>query len=363
MKKNTQAPSHVTATAAIPAIATGVAVRQIGAETEGKAGAQRLPVAALKKWEAMQYGMFIHFGMSTFVEAELPSGDDPSALYAPDRLDVDQWICVARDAGMKYAVLTTKHTAGHALWPTRLNDYHVGTSSNKTDVVDAFLKACERRGLKAGFYYCAWDNHNRFGSLTPSIAPMPLRGVAAPVDQSSAYVTQAYLDFQWAQITELMNDYGPVSEWWLDIPHILPRDYRQRLYAHISGRQPDAVIMYNHGIGDGSSLIVDRVWPTDLVAIERFLPNAATGHVKWRSIDGADYYLPGEVCDPIGTDWFCTEKDQPRSDAELLGMYLATTSRGANLLLDVGPDKHGLIPKRFQDALMRLRKNLDLLAL
>lgn len=309
--------------------------------------------------------MFIHFGMSTFVGAELPAGNEPSTRYAPDRLDVDQWICVARDAGMTYAVLTTKHVAGHSLWPSRHHDHHVGTSGNKTDVVGAFLRACERRGVRPGFYYSSWDNHNRFGSLSPNIAPLPQShtGRAPEPGQGSAYVTQQYLDFQWAQITELIEDYGPVIEWWIDIPHLLPRDYRQRLYAHIARHQPEALILYNHGIGDGSELNVDRAWPTDLMPIERFLPSAATGHVKWRRVEGAWHYIPGEVCDPIGQSWFYTEDDQPRSDAELLGMYLTATARGANLLLDVGPSRHGLIPRRYTAALQRLRRNLDRLGM
>ena len=105
---------------------------------------------ALRRWESLGYGMFIHFGMSTFVGQELPDGTQPSAVYAPTNLDVDQWISVARDAGMKYAVLTAKHVSGHCLWPSANTDYHVGTSGNKTDVVDAFIKACETRGLMAG---------------------------------------------------------------------------------------------------------------------------------------------------------------------------------------------------------------------
>ena len=322
-------------------------------------GAQRLSVPALQQWEALKFGMFIHFGMSTFLDSELPGGSEPSTAYAPDKLDVDQWVAVARDAGMKYAVLTTKHVAGHSLWPTKHNDYHVGTSGNQTDVVAAFVKACERRGVKPGFYYCAWDNHNRFGSVTPNLAPLPPGRNGPPTGRNFAYVTQAYLDFQWAQITELMENYGPITEWWLDIPMLLPRDYRNRLYAHIAGRQPETVIICNNGIGDGSEYQPDRSWPTDAITIERFLPNSMTGHVKWRNIDGQNYYLPGEVCDPIGAEWFYSEFDQPRSDAELLGMYLTTVSRGANLLLDVAPDKHGLIPDRYAGALQRLRKNLD----
>src|SRR3954454_25381 len=130
--------------------------------------AQRLSLDALRKWESLGYGMFIHFGMSTFVGKELPSGQEDSSVYAPDKLDVDQWIQVARDAGMKYAVLTAKHVAGHCLWPTKYTDYHVGNSGNKTDVVEAFVIACRSKGVLPGLYYCAWDNHNLFGSGTPT---------------------------------------------------------------------------------------------------------------------------------------------------------------------------------------------------
>ncbi len=308
--------------------------------------------------------MFIHFGLSTFSQSEMPAGTEPSTLYAPSHLDVDQWVSIARDAGMKYAVLTTKHVSGHCLWPSRHSDYHVGTSGNKTDVVAEFLKACERRGIKPGFYYCSWDNHNRFGSLSPNVAPLPVSSRnTPPIGRSSAYVTQRYLDFQWAQITELMENYGPVAEWWIDIPHLLPRDYRERLYAHIAARQPQSLILYNHGIGDGSEIVVDRVWPTDLIPIERFLPNSATGHLRWRSVDNAHHYIPGEVCDPIGAHWFHKKEDRPRSDAELLGMYLTATSRNANLLLNVGPDTRGQIPSSFATSLLKLRRNLDTLGM
>src|SRR4051794_27434984 len=96
-------------------------------------GAQRLSLDALHRWESLGFGMFIHFGMSTFDGDEFSRGDKPSRAYAPDRLDVEQWIQVARDSGISYAVLTAKHVAGHCLWPTRHNDYHVGTSGNTTD--------------------------------------------------------------------------------------------------------------------------------------------------------------------------------------------------------------------------------------
>jgi alpha-L-fucosidase len=321
-------------------------------DTAPEPGAQRLSLEQLQKWEDLKFGMFISFGMSTYDGEEFSKGDLPSTAYAPDKLDVDQWVSVARDAGMKYAVLTTKHVAGHCLWPTKLNDYHVGTSGNKTDVVEAFVKACEKRGVLPGFYYCSWDNHNRFESGTPSI-----------IAYDQAFTTRAYMDFQSAQIHELLTQYGPVGEVWIDIPSVLPRFYRHELYAQIAGLQPQAVIMMNNGFGDGSNYPVAKAWPSDLIAMERFLPNSHTGHVKWREIEGKKYYIPGEVCDPIGREWFFAEADQPRSDEELLGMYLVCISRGSNLLLDVGPDKHGLIPENYIGALKRLRKNLDLLGM
>ena len=77
-------------------------------------GEQRLSLEKLRKWESLKYGMFIHFGMSTFDECELPDGNSPSTKYAPSDLDVAQWIRVAKEAGMKYAVLTTKHVAATA---------------------------------------------------------------------------------------------------------------------------------------------------------------------------------------------------------------------------------------------------------
>jgi alpha-L-fucosidase len=314
-----------------------------------EAGAQRLSLARLQAWEALGYGMFIHFGMSTFVGRELPDGRTPVSVYNPQRLDVDQWIQVARDAGMKYAVLTAKHVSGHCLWPSRHANYTVAQSGDATDVVEAFVKACRRRGLLPGLYYCSWDNHHLSGSLTPSFSQKGER----------PYTTSLYQSFQTAQITELLTDYGPIAEMWIDIPEVLGRGYRTFLYEHISRLQPDCVIMMNSGILDQSSYNVERNWPSDLIALERRLPPAA-GHVKWREIEGRRYCLPGEVCDTLGKDWFYTESDRPRPDKELAALFQECRKRGVNLLLDVGPDKRGLITDECRDALFRLRKNAGL---
>jgi len=226
--------------------------------------------------------MFIHFGMSTFLGQELPDGRAPAATYAPDRLDVDQWVSVARDAGMKYAVLSAKHVAGHCLWPSKYTDYTVANSTDKTDVVEKFVTACEKRGVKPGLYYCSWDNHNRFGSRTPSDPNSHIfvsevdfsvlhEGLPAnKKGQTRAYTTSLYQTFQTAQITELLTRYGPIAEIWIDIPGVLGRGYRTFLYEHIASLSPETVVVTNGGIYTGDPFRVAYAWPTDVITIEKW---------------------------------------------------------------------------------------------
>ncbi|MFH1743330.1 MAG: alpha-L-fucosidase [bacterium] len=361
--------SNTTKGAVAASIAASLAQGQDAAAASAKEkpegrGDQRLSLDHLKRWESLGYGMFIHFGMSTFVENELPDGTAPPSTFAPDRLDVDQWVSVARDAGIKYIVLTAKHVAGHCLWPSKHTDYTVANSGNTTNVFERFVKACEKRGVLPGFYYCSWDNHNQFGSVTPSFAP---KGSSWDAMNSfpkgdelekplPAFTTSLYQSFQTAQVTELLTQFGPIFETWIDIPGVLGRGYRTYLYEYIATLQPETHIMMNSGIADGSTYNVAYAWPSDLIAIERRVP-PGTGHAKWRNIEGKEYYIPGEVCDPIGKNWFFVPGDEPRPDEELLEQFQTCRERGVNLLLNVPPDKHGLIPDMHIQALNRLRKN------
>lgn len=326
--------------------------------TEAEKGAQRLSLKQLKRWEAMQYGMFIHFGMSTFTGDELDNGQSDARRYAPVNPDPDQWMAVAKEAGMKYAVLTTKHVAGHCLWPSKHTDYTVAHSGNTKDVVGTFLNACRKYGIKPGFYYCSWDNHHTFGSKTPSVVKWNNLMNSFPKDPKMElpYTSSVYQSFQTAQIEELLTQYGDIAEIWVDIPGVLGRGYRTFLYQHISKLQPDCVIMMNSGISTGENYNVAYAWPSDIIAIERNLPQDG-GHKKWRAIEGKNYYMPGEVCDPIGKNWFFVEGDHPRPEEELKNQYLSVTQRGANLLLNVPPDKNGVIPDMHVKALLNLKKN------
>ena len=293
------------------------------------------------------------------------------STYNPDRLDVDQWVSVARDAGMKYMVLTAKHTSGHCLWPSKHTDYTVANSGSRVDVMEQFVNACDKRGVKPGFYYCSWDNIHRFGSRTHSDkdqgygvyvnAPdfTKLRdGMVIHPDKPeylAAYTTSLYQDFVTAQMTELLTDYGPIAEVWIDIPGVLGRSYRAFLYQHVTSLQPDTVVIANHGVNDGTSFREAYVWPCDGISLEQ-TPPPPTGHRHWRTIRGKAYYVATECCATIGQQWFYVPDDDPRPDKELAELYAACRQRRTNLLLNVPPDTHGLIQDVYIRALARMRK-------
>ncbi len=328
-------------------------------------GAQRLEISSLKKWEAFQYGLFIHYGMSTFLQEDIPDGNADLSVYSPEKIDIDHWISVARDAGMKYAILTAKHVAGHCLWPSEYTDYTIANNSNKTDVVGKFIENCRQKGIKPGLYYCSWDNYHKFGSKTPVgddwermlKTDLP---EGKPGNSHTGFTTSLYQSFQTSQIEELIKNYGPLMEIWIDIPGVLGRGYRTYLYNRIAELSPDTVIMMNTGIGDGSKFPVPYAWPSDLIAVERKEPVNMTGENKFRQIEGKKYYIPGEACDTICDNWFWQKSDKAKSDKELMNKFQICKERGLNFLLNVPPDKQGILPKEYVAALMRLKKNVNL---
>lgn len=310
---------------------------------------QRLTKEKLKQFEDWKYGMFIHFGMSTFTEEEYDKGEASPLVYNPENVDIQQWIHTAREVGMKYAVLTAKHVAGHCLWPSACTDYSVKNSGNTKDVVGAFIEECKKNNIVPCLYYCSWDNHTKLGSQMPFDLE----------DGQKAFTTDEYQQYMSEQIRELLTWYGELGMIWIDISFLLGRNYRTRLYKEITAIQPGIFVMMNHGIGDSVNYDTRIAWPSDLIPVESSLPTSFGGYQKVRKIEGKEYYIPGEVCDTIGHSWFYREKDTLRSDMELLGMYLVAIERGANFLLDVPPDKSGEIPAEYIASLMRLRKNLE----
>ncbi|MFH0944463.1 MAG: alpha-L-fucosidase, partial [Planctomycetota bacterium] len=307
----------------------------------------------LADWEALRYGMFIHFGMSTFTGHEFGGIPAESSTFHPAALDVDQWIRVARDAGMKYAVLTTKHCYGHALWPTQESDYSVATGPVGADVVRQFVDACRKYEVRPGFYYLlGWDK-------------MSQQRMDAP----------EYEQFCRRQVTELLTGYGPILEMWFDIPWDMgPETGRVLgdLYALVKELQPDCLVLLNQGFDDGTEVRemnptyrgepaegdAVRLWPKDLINGEVTLPPPG-GHDPWKKVKGRTYYIPMETCETLARHWFYSDADALKTVPTLYGLYRSCLDRRANLLLDAAPDRTGRLPEGTVRRLLDLRRVID----
>lgn len=314
-------------------------------------GDQRLPIELLKKWSQKKLGLFFHFGVSTFDGEEMSKGTLDLSEFSPEKLDIRQWISAAKAAGAKYAILTAKHVSGFCLWPSHFTEYNCMNSPIKKDIVGEFCSLCRQADIEPCLYYCSWDNHHLFGSMTPSMTSW-----------NNAFVTQQYFEFEKNQILELLNLYSPLMEIWIDIPHVLGRSYRTILYNTIAKEAPSTVIIFNHGISmlDGSTFNVAKAWPTDIITIERNLPKSENGYEPWREFEHKHYYMPGEVVDTLTNYWFYDPNEKARNINEILGMYLVATNRGCNFVLNVAPNKDGLISTAQISLLEQLRKKIEL---
>lgn len=324
---------------------------------------QRLSESALQSWQDLKYGMFIHYGMSTFLGEELPDGNAPLETYAPTKLDVPQWIKVAKDAGMNYAVLTAKHVAGHCLWPSKYTDYDVSNNKDTTDVVGEFVKECREQGIAPGIYYCAWDNHHTFGSLMPGKSENYMGALVTPTEAEPAdgapFTTHLYQNFMTAQIDELLEKYSPLVQFWIDIPIILGDGYREFIYNHIAEKYPDMLVIMNHGKKkEGNKLVFleHKAWPTDVLTLERFSPEESYNPI-W-NIYGKDRYFPAESNMPIGNEWFWEDDDVVKPMDDLVAKFQSCLDNRVNFLLNVPPDRSGQIPEKWIKPLMELKSKM-----
>jgi alpha-L-fucosidase len=229
----------------------------------------------------------------------------------------------------------------------------VQASPVKRDIVGEFVAACRKHDIKPGFYYLlGWDGHHQ-----PHMTP------------------DEYETFCKGQLTELLTNYGPIQQVFLDIPFDTGPDMAgvlQRLYDHIKILQPDCLVLPNQAFSDGALVASERptwmhkdcgkspvpIWPRDLIDGERTLPPPG-GHDPRIQFAGKSYYLPMEVCDTLGEAWFWQPEDSPRTVRVLYRLYTACLDRHANLLLDVGPDRTGRIAEASVKRLVELRAAID----
>ncbi|MFW5761526.1 MAG: alpha-L-fucosidase [Cyclobacteriaceae bacterium] len=311
------------------------------------------PTAAQQAWMDMKFGMFVHFGINTYYDKEWSDGDLDPVKFNPTQLDTDQWCRTAKDAGMKYIVLVTKHHDGFCLWPSKYTDYSVKSTPYKGNVVAEVVNSAEKYGLKVGFYYSLWDRHEKSHDENPGV-----------------YVT----DFMKGQLEELLNNYGNVVELWFDgfwkkqqhgwtKKGDLPQEVRQQkfidawrmegayrwqmdhLYQYIKSLQPDCLVMNN----STTSYPGVPLHPVDIRSGEKYTEVAEDQKI-WNWL-GKDIYLPLQIETTMSAkgkerfksgSWFWHDwDDSVRSKEEILNYLRVAEKMGANLLLNVGPNDKG----------------------
>lgn len=314
------------------------------------------PNAAQEAQIERRYGMFIHFGINTFHDTEWSDGSLPASSYAPERIDAEQWICAAKQAGMKYVILITKHHDGFCLWDSKYTDYDVASSQNPTDVVEAVARACKKHGVGLGLYYSLWD-----------------RKVNADVDSIASDV--AYNDYMLSQINELVEKVSPITpivEFWFDGGWEKP-SYRwpvTDIYQTIKTRQPDCQIGINWTIGspnnpDEHYIVPEkqrngfpiRYFPSDFRLGDPFLP--ADNDPKLFVHDGKTYYMPWESTVCISDRWFYNTTDHNyKSLDELEKLFRRATANDNILILNCPPGRDGRLRQTDIDLLKQLRDRL-----
>ncbi len=278
--------------------------------------------AALRRWQEMRFGMFIHWGPVSLTGREIGwSRGSPTpiaeydALYArfnPTRFNADQWVAVAKAAGMKYIVLTTKHHDGFCLWDTRQTDHNIMRSPFARDVVKELAAACRRQGLAFGTYYsvCDW-HHPDFPRTSP--------GGQVRRDKSDIAAYRRYLR---AQVTELIQSYGPLLTVWFDVPQEFDRAEGSENVRVCRALQPD--ILVNNRAGGGCG---DYATPE-------------------QHVGGFDIQRPWETCMTICRQWSWKPDDKMKTLPQCLQTLVRTAAGDGNLLFNVGPMPTGEIESR-----------------
>lgn len=294
-------------------------------------------------WE---FGVFFHFGIRTFNEGHIDWDMKPMGVstFNPTELDCDEWLKTISEAGAKYAILVCKHHDGFANWPSAYTEYSVKNTpwrDGKGDVVQEFVTACRKYGVKVGLYY----SPAQFGS-----------------EEMDA---KSYDDYFINQVRELLTGYGKVDYLWFDACGSETHQYdTDRIVAEIRKCQPEILIF--------NMWDPDTKWVGNESGVAHS-PNKLTVGALDFSINkdiqdllDEPKFLPTECdCRMRLQNWFYSDNDvhTVKSLDELMGLYYYSVGRGANLLINIGPDRSGKLPKEDKEALQKfgeqIRKNFD----
>ena len=290
---------------------------------------KKIPTKGQLEFLSWEYGMFFHFGIRSFFPGHVDwdGKEMPAEAFNPENLDCEQWIRVAKEAGATYAILTTKHHDGFALWPSKYSNYSVKSGKWRDgggDVVREFTDACRKYGLKVGLYYspAQWGSH------------------AIKFDGAE------YDEYFINQITELLSNYGKIDYLWFDGCGSEGHEYdKKRIVDEIFRLQPEILTFCDpewnpcvrwvgneDGYADLNNPIVVNAWN---------FSEKTEGEIALSD----NFCLPAECDCKLRDTWFYDLNEETIKPLdELFGMYEASVGRGSNFLINIGPDNRGLLP-------------------
>lgn len=308
-----------------------------------------------------KFGMFIHWGVFSIpgrgewvMNNENIKVDDYTKLkdqFNPVQFDAKAWVALAKNAGMKYITLITRHHDGFSMWDTKASDFNIMNTPYHKDIVKQMADECHLQDIKLFVYYSLLDwRRNDYSYWTGHTG----KGTGRSKHEN----WDSYIAFMKAQLTELLTNYGPIAGVWFDgnwdqvdkgkITSNVNWHYDE-IYSLIHRLQPAALISNNHHLA---------VLPgEDFQAFEKDLPGGNTAGFNEKSTISS---LPLETCETINNSWGYNEKDQKhKSLKELVNLLVRASGNGANLLLNIGPKPNGEIQPEFVERLNSIGKWLQ----
>ena len=300
-----------------------------------------------------RFGLFIHFGLYSLAARHewvkyneaIPDSVYQSyfAEFNPDLYDPRSWAAAARQAGMKYVVLTTKHHEGFCLWDSKYTDYKITNTPYGKDALHPYVDAFRAEGLKVGFYHSLIDwHHPQF----PIDGQHPMRDDPNAIALNQGRQLSQYTEYLHNQVRELMTDFGKIDVLWFDF------SYPDFTYRGLPGKGKDQwqsekllkmVRELQPGIIVNNRLNLPKGY-ADFYTPEQYQPRA------WVKVDGEP--VVWEACQTFSGSWgYYRDEETWKSPEQLVQMLVNTVACGGNLIMNVGPTSRGTFDARALNAL------------
>ncbi|MBS4220434.1 alpha-L-fucosidase [Bacillus sp. FJAT-49711] len=305
-----------------------------------------------------RFGMFIHWGLYAIPargewvrSVERISNEDYEEYFEefnPSHYNPREWARAAKEAGQKYAVLTTKHHDGFCLFDSKLTDYKATNTPANKDLIKEYVEAFREEGLKVGFYYSIIDWHHEdypaFGDRNH-----PMRDNESFREKDINF--EQYLEYMHGQVKELLTNYGKIDIMWFDFSYDDMTGEKWKateLIQMIRDIQPDIII--DNRLGGNIKSSTPEIYAGDFYSPEQIVPPEGI-------IDENGEQIPWEACITLNDNWGYHSKDKNyKSTKQVIRTLVECVSKNGNLLLNVGPDARGIIPEESLKILQEVGK-------